>query len=177
MRFDEAKHPRGVHGRFGGGSAVANFTRKRADRSYGSEERAVGRRGGGALAPRRTESAARKRWSGIVDRAHEVHGAYHSLASGRRLSGHDSGIVEYASPGKRAEARARTGGVVMPQREAMRRYTGLARRGGTPRASTKRTFGGKTVAVRGFGPEYTNAAGYLQTSARVRNLAGKRPGG
>jgi hypothetical protein len=164
--WDPDLHPRGAGGRFS------------ARLSYGPNERYIGQRGAGAFVHnRRSAAVARARWNALVDKAHEIHATYWRHQMGMPLSMHHKSLIEYASPTKRADAKARTGDVVMPPHEALRRQMSLVRAGRTPRAGTKRRFSGKATAVRGEGPEYTNAAGQPKPSDRVRNLAGKKPPG
>jgi hypothetical protein len=60
--------------------------------------------------------------------------------------------ISWQSPAKRAEQRARTGDVLMPRIEAVRREGSVARdaRRPQPRVAIKTTFTGKRQVVRGF---------------------------
>ncbi len=97
----------------------------------------------------------RDRKERIAGEARQVRSQYARLASGQ-LSRGERENISYQSPRKRAESKARTGDVVMPRREALRRNTSLKRdlsEHRPPRVGTERTFTGKPKVVRAYGPE------------------------
>jgi hypothetical protein len=142
--FDAAKHPRGFHGHFG-------VVQRSHDIPYSAPAR-----GPGAATVRLSAAAERARKLAIKQRTEVARGVRPPANFRERMD------LEYASPRKIAEARARTGSAMRPRlgpegslhvtREAAGGFRSPTTMG------TRRTFTGKRVRVRGAGAAHKQTA-------------------
>lgn len=129
------------------------------------------RRAASAFHPRASASARRDRKAEITDAADRVKDTYTQVQRGT-ADWRAREQVSWQSPKKRDEQIAKTGNVIMPKREALRREVSLARGYQDPRTEVKRTFSGKPKVIRGTGPEIQRTNGTTTMGTRFRNRAG-----
>jgi hypothetical protein len=145
--WDESKHHRDLIGEFSGSGGHGKHRKPlhiKTNRNSTMEELAVGHRSQSAFRPPASGTARRERKENVRKAVEIPRGVRPPQTPAER------GQLEYAAPVKRTAARAATGHVRMPRKEAIHRAAAFARADFSkqPTTGTKKTFTGKTVRVR-----------------------------